>query len=202
MTDRDLFIAALDRADPAERAAWLDRECAGDPDRRRRLDVLLGAHDQASRFLANPAAPPVDAADPDDPTRTAHARDETAPATAVDALALLTPTDKPGLLGKLDHYEVLEVVGKGGMGVVLKAFDPKLHRLVALKLMAPHLAAHGSARKRFEREAKAIAAVENDHVVAIHAGQTEGPVPYLVMEFVGGVSLQDRLERHGPLAVN
>jgi serine/threonine protein kinase len=201
MTDRDLFIAALDHADPAERAAWLDRACADDPNRRRRLDVLLGAHDQASRFLANPAAAPAVAAAPDDPTRTAHASDETAPAAAVDALAFLTPADKPGLLGKLDHYEVLEVVGKGGMGVVLKAFDPKLHRLVAVKLMAPHLAAHGSARKRFEREARAVAAVKNEHVVAIHAVQTEGPVPYLVMEFVGGISLQDRLERWGPFDV-
>src|ERR671934_259657 len=59
MTDRDLFIAALEHADPAERAAWLDRACAGDTDRRRRVDVLLRAHDQASRFLANPAGPPA-----------------------------------------------------------------------------------------------------------------------------------------------
>ncbi|HKB05814.1 MAG TPA: protein kinase [Gemmataceae bacterium] len=201
MTDRDLFIAALDHADPTERAAWLDQACEGDSDRRRRVDILLRAHEHASRFLANPAGPPADPAAPDDPTRTAHPADDTAPATAVDALAFLTPTDKPGVLGKLDHFEVLEVVGKGGMGVVLKAFDPKLHRLVALKLMAPHLAAHGSARKRFEREARAVAAVKNEHVVAIYAVQPEGPVPYLVMEFIGGISLQDRLERHGPFEV-
>jgi tRNA A-37 threonylcarbamoyl transferase component Bud32 len=119
----------------------------------------------------------------------------------MDVLSFMKPADKPGLLGKLDHYEVIEIVGKGGMGVVLKAFDPKLHRLVALKLMAPHLAAHGGARKRFEREAKAVAAVRNEHVVAIHGVETDGSVPYLVMEFVGGVSLQDRLDRRGPAEV-
>src|SRR5262245_54456270 len=201
MTDRDLFIAALDHSDLAARAAWLDQACAADPDRRRRVEVLLRAHDEASRFLADPARPPGDSIGPDDPTRTAQQGDETTPAPAADVRSILTPADKPGLLGTLDHYEVLEVVGAGGMGVVLKAFDPKLHRLVAVKLMAPHLAAHGSARKRFEREARAVAAVKNEHVVAIYAVQPEGPVPYLVMEFIGGISLQDRLERHGPFEV-
>jgi tRNA A-37 threonylcarbamoyl transferase component Bud32 len=201
MTDRDLFIAALDHPDPADRAAWLEHACAGDPDRHRRVEVLLKAHDEASRFLADPAAAPGDSVAPEDPTRTAHPSDETAPATELDAVSFLQPADKPGLLGKLDHYEVIEVVGKGGMGVVLKAFDPKLHRLVALKLMAPHLAAHGGARKRFEREAKAVAAVKNEHVVAIHGVETDSPAPYLVMEFVGGVSLQDRLDRRGPADV-
>ena len=200
MTDRDLFIAALDHSDPAARAAWLDRHCAGDPDRRRRVEVLLRAHEQASRFLADPARSPEDSVEPDDPTRTA-ANGEPAPAAPVDVAALLKPATKPGLLGTLDHYEVLEVVGRGGMGVVLKAFDPKLHRLVAVKLMAPHLAARGAARKRFEREARAVAAVRNEHVVAIHGVETDGPVPYLVMEFVGGISVQDRLDRRGPADV-
>jgi|GEM_PF-6216398 len=200
MTDRELFIAALEHADPAERDAWLAQACAGDAECRRRVDVLLRAHDQASKFLAAPAAEQFQP-NADDPTRTAHSADETTPAAAIDLQAILTPAEKPGLLGKLDHYEIQEVVGTGGMGVVLKAFDPKLHRLVAIKLMAPHLAAHGSARKRFEREARAVAAVKNEHVVAIHQVETEGRIPYLVMEFIGGVSLQDRLERHGPLDV-
>src|SRR5262245_4708489 len=99
MTDRDLFIAALDHSEPAARAAWLDEACAGDLDRRRRVEVLLRAHDQASRFLADPAASPGDFVESDDPTRTAHPSDETSPATAVDVAALLNPTAKPGLLG-------------------------------------------------------------------------------------------------------
>src|SRR5262245_18812981 len=200
MTDRELFIAALERVDTAARDAWLHQACASDAEHRRRVDVLLRAHEPASKFLADPAAEQR-GAEPDDPTRTALSADESAPATAIDVLAFLTPTDKPGLLGTLDHYEVLQIVGTGGMGVVLKAFDPKLHRLVAVKVMAPHLAASAAARKRFEREARAVAAVRNEHVVAIHAVEPAGPAPYLVMEFVGGLSLQDRLEQKGPLEV-
>src|SRR5262249_56002451 len=88
-----------------------------------------------------------------------------------------------------------------GMGGVVRAFGPKLHRPVGSKLMAAHLAASGAARKRFEREARAVAAIRNEHVVAIYGVNAESPTPYLVMEFVGGVSLQDRLEQHGPLGV-
>ncbi|HEX3151694.1 MAG TPA: serine/threonine-protein kinase [Gemmataceae bacterium] len=198
MTDRDLFIAALEHSDPAERAAWLDEACAGDAECRRRVDVLLHAHEEASRFLASPAVLPSESADA---TRTARSRVPDQAATEADVRALLSPSEKPGHLGTLDHYDVLEIVGKGGMGVVLKAFDPRLHRLVALKVMAPHLAAHGAARSRFEREARAVAAVRNEHVVAIHAVEMGGTTPYLVMEFVGGISLQDRLERRGPLKV-
>src|SRR5262249_53170596 len=69
---------------------------------------------------------------------------------------------------------------------------------VAIKLMAPHLAAHAAARRRFAREARAVAAVRDEHVVAIYQVEPDGPTPYLVMEFVGGVSLQDRLGRRGP----
>src|ERR1041384_7637470 len=66
-------------------------------------------------------------------------------------LAFLAPPAQPGHLGRLAHYEVHEVIGKGGFGVVLKAFDEKLHRVVAIKVLAPELATSGTARKRFAR---------------------------------------------------
>jgi uncharacterized protein (TIGR03067 family) len=113
----------------------------------------------------------------------------------------LAPPDKPGRLGKLDHYAILEVVGRGGMGVVLKAFDEKLQRTVAVKVLAPQLAASSAARRRFEREARAAAAVAHEHVVAIHAVEGDRPLPYLVMQYVAGVSLQERLDRSGPLGL-
>jgi serine/threonine protein kinase len=113
-------------------------------------------------------------------------------------LDFLTPSNQPGLLGTLGRYQVLEVIGRGAMGIVLKAIDPDLLRPVAIKVMAPYLASSGTARARFLREARAAAAVSHDHIVTIHAVEP-GDLPYLVMEFVSGISLQARLDRDGPL---
>ncbi len=117
------------------------------------------------------------------------------------ALDFLDPPDQAGHLGRLGAHQVLEVRGRGGMGVVLKAFEPALHRVVAIKVLAPVLAASATARQRFVREAQAAAAVRDEHVVAIHAvGEARG-LPYLVMEYVDGPSLQERLDRDGALPV-
>ncbi|HEY7330782.1 MAG TPA: protein kinase [Gemmataceae bacterium] len=122
------------------------------------------------------------------------------PALAVDLpLGFLSPSDKPEQLGRLERYEVLQEIGRGGMGVVLKAFDPSLHRVVAIKVLAPQLATSGVARKRFLREAKAAAAVTHDHIVTIHAVDEANGLPYLVMQYVPGQSLQDRIDKDGPL---
>jgi len=121
------------------------------------------------------------------------------PSAAGSALDFLDPPAKPGQLGKLAHYEILEVIGRGGMGVVLKGFDQTLHRVVAVKVMTPELAASGTARDRFEREARAAAAISHDHVVTIHAVDEAKGLPYLVMQYVQGESLQQKLDRDGPL---
>ena len=114
-------------------------------------------------------------------------------------LGFLSPSDKPGQLGRLDRYDVLAEVGRGGMGVVLKAFDPSLHRVVAIKVLAPQLATSGVARKRFLREAKAAAAVTHDHIVTIHAVEESNGLPYLVMQYIAGQSLQERIDKEGPI---
>jgi hypothetical protein len=116
-------------------------------------------------------------------------------------LYFLRPTDRPDLLGTLGDYEVQEVIGQGGMGVVLKAYEPALHRLVAIKVLAPALAGSATARQRFSREAKAAAAVCHDHVVPVHGIRETDGLPYLVMQYVAGESLQARLDRTGPLEV-
>jgi eukaryotic-like serine/threonine-protein kinase len=131
---------------------------------------------------------PHDAADPADHGITA-------------VLKLLGPTDDPAMLGRLAGYEIVGAIGCGGMGVVLKGFDARLNRFVAIKLLAPHLAASGSARRRFAREAKAAAAVVHENVVAIHGVSEFQGLPYLVMPYVKGESLQKRLDRAGPLGV-
>jgi serine/threonine protein kinase/formylglycine-generating enzyme required for sulfatase activity/uncharacterized membrane protein len=102
---------------------------------------------------------------------------------------------------RLGHYRLLGELGRGGMGVVLRAFDEPLQRVVAVKILAPHLAVNGTARQRFIREARATAAVCHEHVVTIYAVEDKGPVPYLVMQLVAGQSLQDKLDCRGPLTV-
>src|SRR5690349_21691311 len=179
MSERSIFLNALDRTDPADRAAYLDAACAGKPELRRRIERLLRSHAVEDSFLDVPAPEQL-------------ARGE-------QALTFLAPPREPGALGRLDHYEVLEVVGRGSTGVVLKARDTKLQRVVALKVLAPRLAASGPARERFVREAQATAAVRDDHVIAIHAVSDDGPLPYLVMEYIAGQTLEERIRQGEPL---
>ncbi|MCH7990477.1 MAG: zf-HC2 domain-containing protein, partial [Planctomycetes bacterium] len=84
------------------------------------------------------------------------------------SIDFLDPSQQPDSMGRLGTYEVMGVIGSGGMGVVLKAFDAALNRYVAIKVLAPHLGSSGTARKRFSREAQAAAAVVHDNVIAIH----------------------------------
>jgi hypothetical protein len=128
-------------------------------------------------------------------------RDSAGPTAAEDMpLDFLRSPARPGHLGRLGHYAVLELVGRGGMGIVFRAHDERLQRVVAIKVLTPHLAGSALARERFLREARAAAAVSHDHVVTTHAVEEDG-IPYLVMQFVSGVSLQDRLRQRGPLGV-
>jgi WD40 repeat protein/tRNA A-37 threonylcarbamoyl transferase component Bud32 len=209
MTEETIFAEALSKSSPAERAAYLDETCAGDAALREQVEALLKAHAADRDFLAVPAAAQVAAAgeateaihSPSSPGANPEATqgERSKGSVGEHSLAFLAPPRKPGSLGRLDHYEVLEVVGHGGMGVVLKVFDDKLHRVSAIKVLAPQMAANGTARQRFIREAQAAAAVAHDHVVAIHAVQEAGPVPYLEMHYVAGISLEDRIKQGGPL---
>jgi serine/threonine-protein kinase len=114
-------------------------------------------------------------------------------------LALLGPTDDPQMLGRIGSYEICGLLGQGGMGAVFKALDPALNRFVALKILLPHLAASPAARARFLREGRAAAAVVNQHVLPIHAVDEYRGVPYLVMQYVRGETLQRRISCRGPL---
>lgn len=117
-------------------------------------------------------------------------------------LDFLSPTDDPRMLGRFAGYEIAGVIGQGGMGLVLKAFDPALNRYSAIKVLAPHYASSGAARKRFAREAQAAAAVVHENVIAIHGVGEAAGLPYLVMPYVRGESLQKRIDREGPLPID
>lgn len=114
---------------------------------------------------------------------------------------LLGPTDDPSSLGRIGPYEIFGLLGQGGMGVVFKGYDRSLSRYVAVKVMLPHLAASGAARKRFAREGRAAAAVVNDHVLPIYGVSEWQGIPYLVSQYTSGQSLQKRLDEQGPLGL-
>ena len=206
MLERDVFGAALLIPDEAARRAYLETVCAGDEALRRRLEILLHAHEGARQFLERSPFKPDDlgvtrveatAALLSSGESVGSVRDDDDEENSLDFLG---PSAQPGSLGRLAHYEVHEVLGRGGFGTVVRAFDEKLHRMVAIKVMARGLAATSPPRKRFLREARAAAAVRHEHVVSIHAVD-EQPIPYLVMEYVAGPTLQAKLDRSGPMEV-
>ena len=111
----------------------------------------------------------------------------------------LDPTDDPRMLGRFGGYEIVGIIGQGGMAVVLKGFEPSLNRYVAIKVLAPRLATSGAARKRFAREAKATAAVLHDNVIPIHRVDEVHDLPYLVMPYISDIPLQKRIDDEGPM---
>ena len=98
------------------------------------------------------------------------------------------------------RYELTREVGRGGMGAAWEAFDRSLHRQVALKLMFHDKLDSPSSRERFEREARALAQIRNDHIVAVHDYGIDEGSPYIVMELLEGEDLEQRLERDQRLA--
>jgi serine/threonine protein kinase len=191
-----VFLAAAEIGDPADRAKFLDGACDSDAELRSRVEALLRAHDQPDSLLDHPAVVPHD---PESAITHTIGREGGA-ATDDEPLTFLAPPRRPDSLGRLGHYEVLQLLGKGGFGIVFRAFDEMLQRVVALKVMAPQLAATSPARKRFLREAQSSAKVRHENVVQVHE-VAEQPLPYLVMEFIPGETLQQKLDRTGPLDV-
>ncbi|QDT88584.1 serine/threonine-protein kinase [Gimesia algae] len=118
-----------------------------------------------------------------------------------DQTDLLEPTERDDSLGRFARYEILEFLGRGGMGIVLRGLDTALDRQCAIKVLSPRFASSAAARKRFSREAKSAAAVVHPHVVPILTVNEHNGLPYLVMPVVEGKSLQRRIEKYGPLSV-
>src|SRR6185436_13185846 len=102
---------------------------------------------------------------------------------------------------RLGPYEILTLIGAGGMGEVYKARDTRLDRMVAIKVLPSRLSLSQEARLRFDREAKAVSSLNHPHICTLHdVGQQEG-VEFLVMEYLEGETLAARLEK-GPLALD
>src|SRR6266581_4388867 len=102
---------------------------------------------------------------------------------------------------RLGPYEVLSPLGAGGMGEVYKARDTRLERTVAVKVLPQHLSESAEVRQRFEREAKTISQLSHPHICALYDVGNQDGVEYLVMEYLEGETLQERLAR-GPLPID
>ncbi len=108
----------------------------------------------------------------------------------------------PIIAGKrLGPYEILSAVGAGGMGEVYRARDTRLDRIVAIKILPDHLADRAELRERFEREARTIASLNHPHICTLHDVGHQDGTDYLVMEYVEGETLAQRLMK-GPLPID
>lgn len=195
MDEESIFLRAVEIENPDAQVSFLDEACGDDRLLRASVDSLLAHHKAAGHFLEAPPAELQHTFAPCDA--------DTVECGSIDGLLqLLAPCDKPGCIGQLGPYEVIEVIGRGGMGVVLRARDTKLNRDVAIKALLAAGSPGPRAVKRFLREAQASAAVKHDHVVTIHAIHDECRLPFIVMEYIEGISLQERIERDGALEVD
>lgn len=198
MNEETIFATARQWSDGPVRRAFLDQVCAGQPQLRAQVESLLKADAEAGSRLEHPAG-----FNPQGYDVATNIAGEKSPRNGAspegNLYPFLLPSNKPGCIGKLSVYDVYEVIGRGGMGIVLRGLDPKLNRIVAIKVLSPEFAANAMARKRFLREAQAAAAVSHDHVVTIHAVDDDDAVPFLVMECIVGQSLQQKIDRVGAL---
>jgi eukaryotic-like serine/threonine-protein kinase len=169
---KEIYQSVIEQ-EPRQREAFIEKACAGDESLRKEVESLLGYRPAAESLMASPALE-----------------------VAARELAEEPIADLSGR--SLLHYRIEEKIGEGGMGVVYRALDTRLDREVALKLLAPELAGDRNFRERFDREAKVISRLDHPNICALHdVGEQEG-VHFLVMQYLAGETLAERLKR-GPL---
>jgi len=197
----ELFLA--DQLDDEELAALEDHLGSCPPCRGclNRIAAEGSWWDEARGYLSSANTRPGSGSSNANPPRATEEAWEDVPSALAALKNYLAPTDDPRMLGRLGGYKIVGVIGWGGMGIVLKGFDTPLNRYVAIKVLGPRLAPSAVARQRFAREAKAAAAVVHDNVVAIHAVVEANGLPYFVMPYLRGPSLEKRLRQTGALAV-
>ncbi len=206
-----MFLAAVESDGPAERAAVLDRECAGDTGLRERVEILLRAHDQPDSLLDRPIVAPdvreggtlAVSSGPDrrsgassDATFTPRATVAARPDPGAETSDSGGPTESTHGMAPapaVPGYEILGELGRGGMGVVYRARQVRLNRPCVLKMILGGGHAGAEAGARFLAEAEAVARLQHANVVQIHhIGEADG-LPYFELEYLEGGSLDRRL---------
>lgn len=186
----DSLVAGLDHVDPPEESGYWPALAKVEQERliqHGQREVELPR--QASDLLDETVVPEHEL-----PSRQSVAED----------LDFLTASDDPAYLGKLHHFQIARVIGRGGMGIVLEAFDTHLQRSVAIKVLNPQFQANDVAKQRFCREGRAAAAISHEHVVPMYqvAKFDQGEVAYLVMQLIEGDTLEVQLTEGQPLPPN
>jgi hypothetical protein len=210
MNELDLLTEALNQTDPAERAAFLDQACAGNPELRRRLEELLAGYAQSGTLIDRPAVVPAGSpatADLPTPIATLEHRPEgatetlarpnpdatTAPESASPApRAARVPTGEGIGTVIAGRYALVDVIGEGGMGVVYLASQTEpVKRQVALKLIRTGMDSRG-VLARFDAERQALALMDHPNIARIYdGGLTPARQPFFVTELVQGVPLTE-----------
>jgi serine/threonine-protein kinase len=203
-----VFSEALERSDPAARAAYLDDACRGNPELRRLVEALLAAHVGAGRFLEPelPAAGPAPgaalpesegaaAAGPDRPEIATVAKG--ADGSTTEAVPMPPPAEAAGTL-IAGRYKLLQLIGEGGMGSVWMAEQTEpVRRRLAVKLIRVERGQSRTVLSRFEAERQAIALMDHPHIARLlDAGATADGSPFFVMELVKGIPLNDYCDHH------
>jgi hypothetical protein len=209
---QDVFLAAVECHEPADRAAILAAECSGDPELRRRVEILLRAHDQFDGSLDAPLAvlrreiPP--SSRPDHPDREPTLDDTSFAAgrspdlisgsesnvTVAAGAGVISRERTDRVLPAIKGYDVLGELGRGGMGVVYRARQIRLNRPCVLKMILAGVHADPECVARFLAEAEAVARLQHPNIVQIHYVGEAGGLPFFELEYVDGGSLDRRLD--------
>ncbi len=189
-----LFHEALQKPDDRERQKFLDEQCQDNAQLRSKMSSILRAHGHAQDYLESDAV-----SEHFQLLASVFAlRDETRFGEK-EIVKFLEPPVWEASLGRLGHYDIMEIIGYGATGVVLGGVDSRLNRPVAVKLLASQFALDSVARQRFMREARIAASLKHDNIVTVFDVDSSGRLPYLVMEKVSGEALSEQLKRQGSL---